>query len=69
MTDLLVTALHTCEGHPGGHVGTFTPVAFVRLGCGCTRFRVRRCDGTPMQLLDGHCSTHDPDFTTEEPTA
>lgn len=59
-----LTAFHTCNGYPAGHVGIFTPMSRTRLGCGCNRFRVRRCDGTDMHLLDGACSRHDDDRET-----
>lgn len=53
-----VSIFHTCEAHPGGHVGTFTPTALVRLGCGCRRWRMRRCDNTRMEVVDGTCDRH-----------
>lgn len=65
----LLTAFHTCEGHPDGHVGSFVPVSRTRLGCGCQRYRVRRCDGSGMELLDGACARHDDDLTTSEESA
>lgn len=65
MTDL--TAFHTCAGFLEGHIGSFTPMSRTRLGCGCQRYRVRRCDGTEMHLFDGACGVHETDFE-ESPT-
>jgi len=63
--DADLTVFHSCTGHPEGHIGTFTPMSRTRLGCGCQRFRLRRCDGTDMHVLDGACHTHPDD--REEP--
>lgn len=59
-----VAIFHTCDGNQGGHVGTFVPLSSTRLGCGCTRFRLRRCDGTELHALTG-CALHPTDLEQE----
>ncbi|MDP9820402.1 hypothetical protein [Nocardioides massiliensis] len=61
-----LTLFHTCSGHPDGHIGTFTPTRRTRLGCGCTRFDLTRCDGIRLHALDGVCPMHANDLDTQE---
>ena len=47
---------HTCDGTD--HIADIAPTATARLGCGCTRWRGVRCDGTRIEWLSGDCERH-----------
>jgi len=49
--------LHTCNGR--NHVTDIAPVTSTKLGCGCTRARGTRCDGTAIEwILTPVCGRH-----------
>ena len=62
MRPMQVRAVHTCSGRD--HIADVTVTSETRVGCGCTRLRGYRCDGTRIELLDGACAAalHDNEY-------
>lgn len=49
---------HTCSGRD--HTASLTPARVDRLGCGCTRNRGTRCDGSGIEWLNPvACGRHE----------
>jgi hypothetical protein len=57
---VIVAVRHSCGERI--HTTDFTSEEVTVLGCGCTRHRGRRCDGTRMEVLSPVvCSRHQDD--------
>ena len=51
------SVLHTCAGRE--HAADIQPEGLTKLGCGCTRARGTRCDGTPIEwIATAVCTRH-----------